>query len=129
MFEDKKHGINGSKITQKSKFDSNLECMLKNILFILIAVLFFISCVTNKEKEGIVWYNSQVIEQLEAEGDSAYRIQIGIMASAFWLDRQHKNFESYFSLLQHSLTQRDSLDIGIEKNSNKIIAVKTKRLD
>lgn len=101
--------------------------MLKNILSILIAGFFLLSCATNQEKKDILWYKGQVIEQLELEGDSTYRVQIGIMASSFWLDQQHSSFKSYLSLLQHSLTQRDRLDIGIEKNSHKIITVKVSK--
>lgn len=97
--------------------------MLKNILSLAVSGFFLISCDTHQEKKDLVWYNGQVIEQLEPQGDSVYRIQIGIMASSFWLEQQHQELEDYIFLLRNSLTQRDSLNIGVEKGSNKILIV------
>ncbi len=93
------------------------------MLLLVVSGFFLLSCDTRQEKKDLVWYNDQVIEQLEPQGDSVYRIQIGIMASSFWLEEQHKELENYLFLLRNSLTQRDSLNIGVEKGSNKILIV------
>ncbi|MBL1411033.1 hypothetical protein [Sphingobacterium faecale] len=97
----------------------------KTVYLALTAVLF--SCTAKQEKSNRSRYQNQVIEQLEAQGDSVYRVQIGIMASSFWLPTDTKDFSKHLSLLESSLKKRTPLDIGVENGSNKIIDVSEQR--
>lgn len=96
--------------------------MFKKTLY-LVPILFLFSCASKQESQNVSWYKDQVIEQLEPQGDSTYRVQIGIMASSFWLTKDSKDFTKHFSLLENSLKNRSHLDIGVENGSNKIILI------
>ncbi len=96
--------------------------MFKKTAFIATFSLLF-ACAT-KQDNNIIWYKGQLIEQLEPQGDSVYRVQIGIMASSFWLPTDSKDFKKQLSLLKNSLSHRQPLDIGIEKGSNEIRTIK-----
>lgn len=100
------------------------KSMFKTIHYLAYIFLLF-SCTTKQETKNISWYKNQVIEQLEPQGDSVYRVQIGIMAAAFWLEKNNKEFDKYLPLLQRSLVQRDPINIAVEHNSNKIVEIKT----
>ncbi|ERJ59917.1 hypothetical protein [Sphingobacterium paucimobilis] len=97
--------------------------MFRSIRYLTFITVFF-SCGAKHEEKNIQWYHAQVIEQLEPQGDSVYRVQIGIMASSFWLTTDTKHFSKHLSLLENSLTNRKALDIGVENGSNKIILIK-----
>ena len=96
--------------------------MLMVALIVLIA-----SCAGNKQPSDLSWYQGQVIEQLVEEDSAVYRVQIGIMASSFWLDKKNEDFKKDLSLLQESLQDKKKLDIGVEKETNKIRVVKATR--
>lgn len=78
------------------------------------------SCSDNKQPADLSWYKGQVIEQVVQEDTATYRIQIGIMAAAFWLKKENKHFEKDLALLQESLAHKKKLDIGVEKGTSKI---------
>ncbi len=99
---------------------------LKHILStsaLLIVGLLLFSCSIKKNDENLIWYENQIIEQVVHEQDSVYRIQIGMMASSFWLDNKEGDRNDQLSLLQKSLKLRNKLTIGVEKGSSKIIRV------
>ncbi|MFD2919286.1 hypothetical protein ACFS6H_06145 [Terrimonas rubra] len=98
---------------------------IKTILIALIVLV--TSCAGNKQPSDLSWYQGQVIEQLVEEDSAVYRVQIGIMASSFWLDKENEDFKKDLSLLQESLQDKKKLDIGVEKETNKIRVVKATR--
>lgn len=104
------------------KRKNRLIKMLMVALIVLIA-----SCAGNKQPSNLSWYQGQVIEQLVEEDSAVYRVQIGIMASSFWLDKENEDFKKDLSLLQESLQDKKKLDIGVEKETNKIRVVKATR--
>jgi len=102
--------------------DFTLKHFLRSATLLIFGLLLF-SCSVKKNDENLIWYENQVIEQPVPEQDSVYRIQIGMMASSFWLDNKGDERKDQLSLLQESLKQRNLLTIGVEKGTNKIIRV------
>lgn len=102
--------------------DFTLKHFLRSATLLIFGLLLF-SCSVKKNDENLIWYDNQVIEQAVPEQDSVYRIQIGMMASSFWLDNKGDERKDQLSLLQESLKQRNPLTIGVEKGTNKIIRV------
>lgn len=92
--------------------------------FIIVLMILITSCSGNKKPVNLSWYEGQVIEQLVEDDSAAYRVQIGIMAASFWLDKEVDDFEKDLSLLQESLQDKKKLDIGVEKGTNKIKVIK-----
>jgi hypothetical protein len=95
--------------------------------FIIALIVLITSCSGNKRPADLSWYDGQVIEQLVDEDSAAYRVQIGIMATSFWLDKKQEDVKKDLSLLQESLNHKKKLDIGVEKGTNKIKEVKETR--
>jgi hypothetical protein len=81
------------------------------------------SCSVKKNDDNLIWYENQVIEQVVPDQDSVYRIQIGMMATSFWLDTKNGERKDELNLLQKSLNQRNMLTVGVEKGTNRIIRV------
>ncbi|AFD06572.1 hypothetical protein [Solitalea canadensis] len=107
----------------KNKECHKLKTVMKNLFTLLISLSLLVSCSQTKT-DNLQWYEDQVIEQVIADSDSTYIIQIGMMAQAFHLDKQNENFESNLNLLQESLSNKRKITIGVEKGSAKIISVK-----
>ncbi|MEI2274571.1 hypothetical protein OHD16_20655 [Sphingobacterium sp. ML3W] len=102
--------------------DLTFKHFLRTTTLLIFSLILF-SCSVKKNDENLIWYENQVIEQAVPEQDSVYRIQIGMMASSFWLDNKGDERKDQLSLLQESLKQRNLLTIGVEKGTNKIIRV------
>jgi len=90
-------------------------------LLALVGLLF--SCLSQKEKKDLTWYQNQVIEQIVRENDSTYRVQIGIMAASFWVDNQDGQLANKLTFLQQSFTQRNKVNVAVQQGTNKIIRV------
>lgn len=95
--------------------------------FIIVLMVLITSCSGNKQSAALSWYEGQVIEQLVDQDSAVYRVQIGIMAGSFWLDKKEEDVKKDLSLLQESLKDKKKLDIGVEKGTNKIKEVKETR--
>ncbi|MGE8429588.1 MAG: hypothetical protein ACN6O7_17020 [Sphingobacterium sp.] len=91
--------------------------------YLALLTLLLYACVSQKENKKLTWYQHQVIEQLVPETDSSYRVQIGIMATTFWLDNQDGQLANKLNLLQQSYTQRNKVDVAVQQGTNKIIRV------
>lgn len=96
---------------------------MRNIFILLISFL-VLSCSQTKT-DNLQWYENQVIEQVMADTDSTYIVQIGMMAQAFHLDKQSENFESNLSLLKESLSSERKVTVGVEKGTARIIEVRS----
>jgi hypothetical protein len=94
---------------------------MKNIHALCLCFL-LLACAP--ETDSLQWYENQTIEQITADTDSTYLIQIGIMAQAFHLNRQDDDFENKLLLLEESLSQRKKLAIGVKKGTANIISVR-----
>lgn len=94
---------------------------MRNIFTLFISLL-LLSCSQTKT-DNLQWYENQVIEQVIADSDSTYIVQIGMMAQAFYLDKQSENFESNLRLLKESLSSKKKITIGVEKGTARIISV------
>lgn len=92
--------------------------------FIIALMVLITSCSGNKQSADLSWYEGQVIEQLVDQDSAVYRVQIGIMAASFWLDKGQDDFAKELSLLRESLQHKKKLDIGVEKGTSKIMIVK-----
>lgn len=97
--------------------------MIFKHLIILAICLLAISCGERKSANNLSSYKNNIIEQIAKETDSIYRVQIGIMAQSFYLDRKNDGFEKKLQLLQESLSQKKKLDIDVENGTNRIISV------
>jgi len=86
--------------------------------------LFLFSCVSRRDNKNLTWYRHQVIEQIVLEEDSSYRVQIGIMATSFWLDNQDGLLANkLLLLLQQSFTRRNKVNVAVQHGTNKIVRV------
>jgi len=85
--------------------------------------LFLFSCVSKRDNKNLTWYRHQVIEQIVLEEDSSYRVQIGIMATSFWLDNQDGLLANKLLLLQQSFTRRNKVNVAVQHGTNKIVRV------
>lgn len=105
--------------------------MKKNNIFTrgisMVCIVLLSSCSGNKQTADLYWYQNEVIEQVVDQDSAVYRVQIGIMAASFWLDKKEEDVKKELSLLQESLTHKKKLDIGVEKGTNKIKEVKEAR--
>lgn len=92
--------------------------------FLLVLLVQLSSCSGNKEPADLSWYEGEVIEQLVDEDSTVYRVQIGIMAASFCLEKEQEGVEKELALLQESLQHKIKLDIGVEKGTSKIMIVR-----
>jgi len=85
---------------------------------------------TKKEtvSEALQTYEGMPIDALVKETDSTYRVQIGMLASSFWLHTNNRDFKENYKLLNESLQKRILLDITVQYGTSAIIKVhKSKR--
>lgn len=98
--------------------------MNTNTIALLSCCFLALSCSTSQTADNNVrWYRNQSIEQLLPESETVYVVQIGIMAQAFRLERENTQSRRHLALLHQSLLHRTTVDVGVEKNSNRIVAV------
>lgn len=89
------------------------------LLPFLIAALCIGSCNSFPE-DTVQRYDNQVIEQIILNTDSSYTIQIGIMAQAFSLDKDHEDLNRQLGMLRESLENRSTVNVEVEKGTARI---------
>lgn len=92
--------------------------------YLLFITTFFLTACPNKD--NLVWYNNQIIMNISKNIDNQneFNISIGIHAQMFYLYQDTKEFKNLYKKLDDSFKNKIKVNIGIEKSSNKILAVK-----
>jgi hypothetical protein len=74
---------------------------------------------TNLDQD-CVWSNV-VVRSLTIETEGTYRVELGISAQLFFLEKKNADFKRLLTLLKFSLDNNKKIKISIEKNTNKIL--------
>jgi hypothetical protein len=78
------------------------------------------SCM-NRNNNSITWYEKETIRSIDRIDENTYKIEIGISAQVFYLDKNSNNSKSIYKVLNYSLENKKNIKIGIENNTNKIL--------
>jgi len=75
------------------------------------------SCMNNN---NVTWYEKETIRSIDKIDENTFKIEIGISAQLFYLDKNN-NSTNIYEVLNYSLKNKKNIRIGIENNTNKIL--------